>query len=429
MEAFLELLQEEFRASLSKTVNSVNRRYQFPDGKDFAKVAIGIRRSGKTYFLFQTMRDLLAENISLDQLLYLNFEDARLLPLDQKKMGDMVDALYTLRPDLHNRRCYLFLDEVQNVEGWPLVIRRLLDTKDLEIYITGSSAKLLSKEIATSLRGRSMAIEIQPYDFQEYLNVHEIPLPSKPFGKKAQDQYRGYLLEFFQKGGFPAVQGLAEHETLEVLQNYVEVVVFRDVVERHKISNTKLLKYFVSVLLKNAASRFSINKFHKDAHSQGYKAGKDTLYSFLEYLEDAFLIYTVPIFTESLRVLETTPKKIYAVDNGLINASTFNLSLNFGKMLENQVYLDLRRQKKEIFYYTTTDGYEIDFITKDRMGQYEMIQVVWDQKDQATMEREGRALKSAEKELGIKGRIIDWEGYLQWFCSSELKNCSGLNSL
>lgn len=413
MEAFLQILQEEFRASLAKTSSSTIRLYRFPEAKNLAKVAVGIRRSGKTYFLYQTMRQLIAQKIPLDHVLYLNFEDDRLLPINQKKMGEMIDALYTLQPDLHNHRCFLFLDEVQNVEGWPLVIRRLLDTKDIEIYITGSSAKLLSKEIATSLRGRSLSIEIQPYNFEEYLDSRNLPLPRKPFGKKVLDQYRQHLLEFFQIGGFPGVQELATNERLETLQNYVEVVVFRDIVERHKVANIKLLKYFVNVLLKNATSRFSINKFYKDMHSQGYKIGKDTLYNYLEHLEDAFLIYAVPVFTESLRTLETTPKKIYAVDNGLINANTFTLSLNFGKLLENQVYLDLRRQKKEIYYYTTSEGYEVDFITKDQEGKYEMIQVVWDQSDPRTYEREERALKSAEKELGIKGTILDWGNYLK----------------
>lgn len=414
MERFLQILQEEFRDSLKKTAaHSILRHYQFPEARSLAKVAIGIRRSGKTYFLFQTMRELISQHVPIERLLYINFEDDRLLPMEQKKMGEMIDALYTLQPDLHNDRCYLFLDEVQNVEGWPLVVRRLLDTKDVEIYITGSSAKLLSTEIATSLRGRSFSMEIQPYNFKEYLASQEIPLPSKPFGKKILDQYRAHLLSFFQKGGFPGIQSLSLKEVVEILQNYVEVVVFRDIVERYRVSNIKLLKYFVNVLLKNAASKFSINKFYKDMSSQGYKAGKDTLYTYLEYLEDAFLIFTVPIFTESLRVLETTPKKVYAVDNGLINANTFNFSLNLGKLLENQVYLDLRRQKKKIFYYNTSEGYEVDFITRDQEGQYEMIQVVWDQSDPETFEREERALKSAEKELGFKGRIIDWEAYLK----------------
>lgn len=413
MEDFLQILQEEFRTSLNKTTHHTLRHYQFPEAKTLAKVAVGIRRSGKTYFLFQTIKELISNGTPIDHILYLNFEDDRLMPIDQKKMGAMVDALYTLHPDLYHHKCFLFLDEVQNVEGWPLVVRRLLDTKDMDIYITGSSAKLLSKEIATSLRGRSLSIEIQPYNFYEYLDSKGISLPSKPFGNKTLDQYRAHLLDFFQKGGFPAVQLLPPHERLETLQNYVEVVVFRDIVERHKVNNIKLLKYFTNILLKNTASRFSIHKFYKDVNSQGYKAGKDTLYNYLSYLEDTFLIYTVPIFTESLRLLETTPKKIYAVDNGLINANTFNLSPNFGKSLENQVYLDLRRQGKEIFYYITSEGYEVDFITKDREGYYEIIQVVWDQSDPLTFEREERALKSAEKELGIKGRIIDWKIYLK----------------
>jgi predicted AAA+ superfamily ATPase len=237
-----------------------------------------------------------------------------------------------------------------------------LDTKDVEIYVTGSSAKLLSKEISTSLRGRSLSVEIQPYNFIEYLDSQSIPLPSKPFGKKILDSYRFHLLGFFQKGGFPGIQALSTHERLETLQNYVEVVVFRDIVERHKVSNIKLLKYFVNVLLKNAASRFSINKFYKYVTSQGHKVGKDTLYSYLEYLEDAFVIFAIPMFTESVCALETTPKKIYAVDNGLINAYLQSFSKfwktarksglsRFAKAKKRDFLLQHQRRLRNRFYY------------------------------------------------------------------------------
>ena len=192
-------------------------------------------------------------------------------------------------------------------------------------------------------------------------------------------------------------------------------MIFRDVIERHQITNTALLKYFINFLLKNIAAPFSINKFYNDIKSQGHKIGKDTLYSYLTYLEDAFLIFTVPIFTESLRHMQTTPKKTYAVDNGLVIANTFNLSENLGKLLENQIYLDLRRQGKKIFYYHTSDGYEIDFITQDKQGVYEMIQVVWDASDGLTAKREQRALDQATKELGFSGKLIDWKTYLQQF--------------
>lgn len=415
MEQILQILQEEFHAALAATSNSTLRHYKFPEAKNIIKVAIGMRRSGKTFFLFQTIRKLLAEGIPLERILYINFEDDRLLPIDHKRMGLMVDALYTLYPNNHNHCCYLFLDEVQNVDGWPLVVRRILDTKNIQIYATGSSAKLLSKEIATSLRGRSLAIEILPYSYSEYLITHQLEGPKKPFGKKMSDQQRSYLLNYFRIGGFPAIQFMSSNEQLESLQNYVETVIFRDVVERHQIENVTLLKYFINFLLKSSSAPFSINKFYNDIKSQGYKAAKDTLYSYLTYLEDAFLIFTVPIFTESLRHMQTTPKKIYAIDNGLITANTFNLSPNYGKLLENQVYLDLRRQGKKIFYYRTSDGFEIDFVTQDKRGAHEILQVTWEASDPITREREERALHQAKSELGFPGRLIDWTTYLHDF--------------
>ncbi len=418
MQTILQTLQEEFRAALALTEKSTPRSYQFPEVKNIIKVAVGMRRSGKTYFLFQTIRQLLSVGVALNRVLYINFEDDRMLPIDHKEMGKMIDAWYTLYPENHNHCCYLFLDEVQNVEGWPLVLRRILDTKNIQIYVTGSSAKLLSREIATSLRGRSISIEISPYNYLEYLTAHDLEPPSKPFGQKSLDHQRSYLLDYFRIGGFPGIQSMKSNEQLETLQSYVETVIFRDVIERHQISNVALLKYFISFLLKNVAAPFSINKFYNDIKSQGHKVAKDTLYSYLTYLEDAFLIFAVPIFTESLRQMQTTPKKIYAIDNGLIVANTFNLSENLGKLLENQVYIDLRREGKKIFYYHTSDGYEIDFVTQDNQGKYEIIQVVWETNDPLTLEREKRALHQAEKELGFSGKLIDYTNYLRKFTSS-----------
>lgn len=407
MQEILSTLQEEFRANIVVAKQSTHRNYQFPEAKNVIKVAIGMRRSGKTYFLFQTIQQFLENGVPVHRILYINFEDDRILPMDHKAMGQMIDAWYTMHPDNHHHQCFLFLDEVQNVEGWALVLRRILDTKNIQIYVTGSSAKLLSKEIATSLRGRSLAIEIFPYSYSEFLDANRL--------KKGQDQHLKHLMNYFQIGGFPGIQSMAPNEQLETLQNYVETVIFRDVIERHQIGNVTLLKYFIHFLLKNISSPFSINKFYNDIKSQGHKAAKDTLYSYLSYLEDAFLVFSVPIFTESLRRMQTVPKKIYAIDNGLVVANTFNLSENLGKLFENLVYLDLRRQGKKIFYYRTDDGYEIDFITQDRQGKHEILQVVWDTSDPVTMERERRALTQAEKELGFSGKLIDSKNYLSKF--------------
>lgn len=415
MNEILPTLLDEFRETIKLDSEITPRNFTFPSAKNMIKVAVGMRRSGKTYFLFQTIRQFLDKKFPIERILYINFEDDRLLPLDSKGMGSLIDHWYTLYPENHNQQCYIFLDEVQNVEGWATVLRRLLDTKNLQIYATGSSAKLLSKEIATSLRGRSLSIEILPYDFSEYLISHHQKQPTKPFGKKTLDSQRKNLLKFLEIGGFPGIQMMNHQEQLETLQNYVETVIFRDVVERHQISNITLLKYFIQFLLKGVAAPFSINKFYNDIKSQGFKAGKDTLHAYLSYLEDAFLLFTVPIFTESLRHSQTSTKKIYAIDNGLIRANTFNLSDNLGKLFENQVYIDLRRQGKKIFYYKTSEGFEIDFITQDIKGNHEIIQVAFDIDDPKTIEREKRALEAAEKELGFKGKLIDWKSYIQEF--------------
>jgi len=409
----LQTLLEEAFEIIAQAQSSVVRQLEFPKAEDIIKVAIGMRRSGKTYFLYQTINQLLAAGIPKQQILMINFEDDRLLPMTSKEMGALLDAFYTLYPDNHNKCCYLFLDEVQNIQDWQLVVRRYFDSKNVKIYLTGSSAKLLSKEIATSLRGRSLSVEVWPYDFKEYLSGKNISLPKKPFGQKTFDIMRKHLLEYFSVGGFPAVQHMHKNEWRETLQGYVDTVILRDIVERHNVSNIVLLKYLITTLLKNAATSFSVNKFYNDIKSQGYKLSKDTIHTYMEYIEDAFLVFSVPFYSESERTKQNIPKKIYAVDNGLVNANSLGINDLHNKFLENQVYLDLRRQGKDIYFYNTADGYEIDFVAVAKDGSRELIQVTVDMSDPKTSEREQRALEQAETELGIKGRIITLKDYLK----------------
>jgi hypothetical protein len=174
----LATLLEEFYEKLDHLKNSaptsIPREVSFPEANTLIKVAIGMRRVGKTYLIYQTIHKLLEKKVPLKSILYLNFEDDRLLPMKHKEMGTLIDAFFTLYPENHSRKCYLFLDEVQNVEGWPLVIRRFFDSKNVQIYLTGSSAKLLSKEISTSLRGRSISVDVWPFSFFEFLYSHGV---------------------------------------------------------------------------------------------------------------------------------------------------------------------------------------------------------------------------------------------------------------
>ncbi len=408
----LSTLIEEFRQKLIEAQKSTPREAAFPEAKNLIKIATGMRRAGKTYFILQKILDLLEHDIPLESILYINFEDDRLLPMNYKEMGKLIDEFYTLYPENHSRECSIFLDEIQNIPDWAVVVRRIFDTKKAQIYLTGSSAKLLSKEIATSLRGRALETEIWPFSFSEFLTAHTVTIPKRPFGKKALDELRKQLLKYMEIGGFPAVQFLSPAVRLQALQGYVETVIFRDIVERHKIGNLALLRYMITALLKNVGAPFSINKFHKDITSQGYRVSKDTLYSYLAYVEDTYLLFAIPHYSESVRLMQTTPKKIYVIDNGLLLANTLNLTDNCGKLFENLVYLDLRRQGKDVYYYKTKSGFEVDFVATSKGAKPELIQVVWEKEDAATLQREERALHEAEAELGVKGKIIDVADYL-----------------
>jgi len=409
-ETLITLLDESFDA-IEQARACVPRSIRFPQSDLMIRVAVGMRRAGKTYTLYQRINELLDQGISKEQILFIDFEDDRLLPMTMKEMGQLLDEFYSIYPINHQRKCYLFLDEVQNIENWHQVVRRYHKSKNVELTITGSSAKLLSKEINTSLRGRSLSVEVMPYSFDEFRIAQNVAAPKPPFGRQAYDIANKQLIDFFTIGGFPAVQQMQLHDWRETLQGYVDTVILKDIIERHNVSNIALLNYLIKTLLINASTLFSVNKFYNDIKSQGYKVSRETIYNYLDYIDDAFLIFNVPIYSESARAQQTVPNKIYAIDNGLVNAYSLKIKDLNHKFLENQVYLDLRKQGKSIFYYHTKDGYEVDFVTVDKNGERELIQVTWDMSDPKTAEREQRALENAEKELGIKGRIITSRDY------------------
>ncbi|MCX7115278.1 MAG: ATP-binding protein [Gammaproteobacteria bacterium] len=409
----LEQLIEEFYDKLKSLHNLVPRTAAFPNIKDKINVAIGMRRSGKTYFVFQKIKQLLESGVKLTEILYINFEDDRLLPLDASGLAGLLDGFYSMYPENHEKPCYFFLDEIQNVENWPTVIRRFFDSKNISLFLTGSSAKLLSKEIATSLRGRSLATEVWPYDFNEYQVATHRVIDTTLFGAKVRDTLMQVFCQYIDTGGFPEVIHYEPNIRDQVLQDYVTIVTFRDIIERHNISNTAVIKYMISTMLANVATLFSINKFYNDLKSQGYKVSKDSLYDYADYIEDAYLLFSVPLYAASIRKVQANPKKIYAIDTGLVRAMVFDMSKDKGHLFENLIYLDLRRRGLDIYYYLTSDRYEVDFLVQTRKGEKELIQVTWDMSNDTTKQREERALKAAMLELGIPGQIITVESYLR----------------
>lgn len=411
----IKTLLEEFYYTIQSLEIGVIRKTVLLKVPHKIKVIIGMRRVGKTHFLLQHIKKKIEENPSmLTRILYLNFEDDRLLPLTASTLGQLLDSFYTLYPENHDQSCIFVLDEIQNIPEWEITLRRFFDTKNVDIYLTGSSAKLLSKEIATSLRGRSLATEMWPLSFVEYLSYHHIDYPKKPFGKMTQDKLFKHFKAYLKTGGFPEIQRVDLLTQLSILQNYVDTVIFRDIIERYHISNTVLIKYMVKKMMAAPGTLFSINKFYHDLKSQGFHVSKATLHDYLSYLEDAYLIFPVPLYSESIRKVQTNPKKIYVIDTGLIAAYKTSFSDDLGHIFENCVYIELRRRGFEVYYYLTSERYEVDFLAKDIHNQLFLFQVVWDMTDDTTREREKRALEAAEKELKIKGTIITPEYFLRW---------------
>jgi predicted AAA+ superfamily ATPase len=421
MQELLKTLHQELQERLLQYRDMVDRQIDFLEMKNKISVAIGMRRTGKTFLMYHKIQSLLDQSIPITRILYIDFEDDRLLPMHQQGLGKLIDGFYSLFPENHHETCYLFLDEIHNIENWALTVRRISTSKNCRLYLSGSSAKLLSKEIATELRGRTITTEVFPFSFKEYLVAKNIKIAKAPFSQQETDVLQKYLTDYLEEGGFPGVIGEPPtHQTL-TLQEYIDVVIFKDIVERHDITNIVVIRYMIHYLLKNNATSLSGNKFYHDLKSQGFSVGRSTVYDYLSYIEDAYLIFTVPLYAESVRKVQSNPKKIYAIDNGVVRASSLRLTKNEGRSFENLVYLDLRRQGHEIYYYLTQNGHEVDFLTRDLTGQLHLYQVASDATDSQTRQREMRALEEAQKELGIKGMLITKDNYINWKLLSGLQ--------
>lgn len=249
-----------------------------------AVAVIGMRRAGKTTFLWQTLADRLSHGTDREGLLYFSFEDERLAGMTAPDLNLIVEEYYRLHPEWRDqRRATFFLDEIQNVPGWERFARRLLDSERIELFLSGSSARLLSREVATSMRGRALEALVYPFSFREYLR-HRRREPTKTPDRLTKAQRSALekdLLEYLTVGGFPEAQGVEPRDRHELLRGYVDVVLLRDVVERHAVSHPVALRWMVRQLLGNAAGSFSVNKFHADLKAQGIPIAKDTLHSYL----------------------------------------------------------------------------------------------------------------------------------------------------
>ncbi|MDL1963507.1 MAG: ATP-binding protein [Deltaproteobacteria bacterium] len=367
---------------------------------------IGARRSGKTFLLYQLIDRLLRETDKTN-LIFLNFEDERLGLVIQE--ADLILQAYReLYPGRDMASCYFFFDEIQNLPGWERFVRRLYDTVSTHIFLTGSNARLLSSEISTSLRGRSISYEVFPLSFREYLSFRGITVDF--YIPETKGAIYNALESYLEFGGFPELVSIADDEVRSrILQEYFDVMLFRDLVERYEIKNLIALKFFIKRLFSSATKQVSIHRIYNDLKSAGIRIGKNSLYDFLEQAEAIFLVQTLKKYSPKVSVQEFGERKIFIIDNGLLNSVVFKFSADRGKAMEQVVFWELRRRGKQ--FYFLKNGYECDFITVSRSGMItDVIQVCSDLSDPLTLSREMKGIRKTCKRLGkSQGTIITYD--------------------
>ncbi len=366
---------------------------------------IGPRRSGKTYTMYRLIKNLLKENVTIDRILYVNFEKTDLEGCNSKDLINMLEIYYEIYPKNKNKKIWLFLDEIQNVGNWEKFVRTIIDYEIVQVIVSGSSSKLLSKEIATALRGRTITYTILPFSFLDYLIAQNIEL-KKYFSSSERARITSMLRDYMKDGGYPEVV-LFKQEKEKILSDIVETTVYKDVIERYKIRNVKLLKLLIKSLINSAGREFSIHKFYNFVKSLGMKASKNALYNYVNALNDVFFVFPVSRFSYSYKKAEQSLPKICLIDNGVLSINGIN---DNGKLMENLVFVELIRRGKSVYYYKSVDGKEVDFLILKKNKVEQLLQVAYTLDDYITKEREIKALVSASKELKCKNLVIlSWE--------------------
>ena len=389
---------EEF---ITQQIKKIIKRegISFPEILNKVVILYGVRRSGKTYILY----DLFKKYKS--QALYIDFEDERLTDFETRDFEVLKEAFLELKSHLIGKEIIFLFDEIQNIEGWEKFCRRITERENIKIFVAGSSSRIMPMEIHTSLRGRAWSIEITPFSFREYLRLKGINIKDKKiiYGSK-KTLIKKYFSEYIKWGGFPEVSLLkSDFEKRKVIKEYLEAMFFKDLVERFNITNIHLLKILTEKLFSSFSLKFSLTAFYKQ-YKETFPFSKDTLFSYYNYFLESMLIFEIRKFSESSYKRLRNPAKIYLADTGICKKVT---SADQGRVLENIVFLGLRKIREEIFYFD--ENRECDFIVKDNQGKLFPYQVTLELKEE-NREREIDGLTEACKRLKIKeGTIFTYD--------------------
>ncbi len=369
-------------------------------------VIAGVRRSGKTYEIFNIIKHLLNTSVPRENILYINFEDERFIGLTANDFDFVMDTFYSLAKIDENHKIYLFLDEIQNVENWGRAIRRLYDSNKYHIFLTGSSSKLLSAEISTSLAGRNLTYIMYPFSFKEFLNAKKFDINELSIHSRIPE-IKKYALEYITYGSFPEVSFTDDENTKKrIISSYYDSILFNDISKRYNVSDINMLKLVLGYAINSYSSQFSVSKLYNYLKSMNIEISKKTVNNYINYAENVFFLFVNLKFSESFKKMHQSRKKVYLIDNGL--SILYKKSDDLGKLLENSVYIELLRIKEnnigmEIFYFE--ENYEVDFVVTKNNRIIQGIQVCYDL-NARNVEREIRSLKKLMDKYNLNGGII-----------------------
>lgn len=334
----------------------------------------GPRRCGKTYFIHQLIDDFCSNPISpilRNRLFYINFEDDRLLPLTLSDLASLPDAYFELYPDNRDKEVFIFLDEIHLVEGWQLFLRRLLDHENVRIFITSSSSKFCPQSLSSALSCRTLEFAISPLTFKEFLTFKGLDLTPDFAYSSIRFKVKNLLEEYIIYGGYPEVVLTDPSLKFRVLKNYYDILIYKDLVEQFAIRNINLLKGLLKYLITHIGSAFSINSYFLDVQPKLH-ISRETIIDYVSYIEQKGLISLVPIFSDSPKVQQVNPKKVYSFDNGIRNAVSFPLPHHEEKLVKNLIFQKLKKSGNEVFYWK--DRGEVNFVAREN-GKLQGINV------------------------------------------------------
>lgn len=373
---------------------------------NMAMGVVGSRRCGKTYRTHQLAREMGGVKSS-ENICRIQFNDHRIVNISGENLHVIDEAYYALYPDKREKEDVLFIfDEIHRIQGWEDYILYLLEVKTHKVIITGSTATLIRGQFASQLRGKIFPVELYPFSYKEFLRHYAIK--EDAVSSKGQSYLQNALKRYLKQGGFPGLLDIPENRHVELLRTYWDTMLLRDIMESHEKEhiNISVLRYFADALVTRIGCPMTTTQLAKNMKNNGFSFSMETLYRYLSYLSDAYMINTVEIFSESEKVRARNYKKIYCVDWALARAVSYGAGVDDTRALENLVYIELKRRGFDVSYYKTKEGYEVDFVVTRNKKEIDLLQVAFSLKDEVVKDREFRALATSAQYLKANNACV-----------------------